>query len=78
MQDALSIGLTLMNNGRPSRRQLDQLYDFAEFARKILELYDNVRVTMTRGMLLSELHNRLRGLDGAAEHRRFQPLWGCR
>jgi len=54
------------------RQQIDKLLDFAYFTIRALELYDSVRSHTTRELLLAELHQRYRSLNGAANLKKFQ------
>ncbi|MBI4430780.1 MAG: hypothetical protein HY587_03595 [Candidatus Omnitrophica bacterium] len=52
--------------------QFEKLLDFAHLTVRALELYDSIRSSTTRELLLSELHQRYRHLDGCIEMKQFQ------
>ena len=54
-------------------KKIEQLYDFADLALRILELYEEVRIAVSRDLLLNELHMRMRHLNGAGQIKKFQP-----
>lgn len=54
------------------RQQIEKLLDFAYFTIRALELYDSVKSITTRELLLAELHQRYRNLNGAASLKKFQ------
>lgn len=68
------MGLTYMQEDNTNQKQLDQLYDFAELTCRALELYEEIRVTTTRELLLNELHLRMSHLNGVTKLRKFQPF----
>ena len=55
-----------------AQHQIEKLLDFAQFTIRALELYDSVRSSTTRGLLMGELHQRFQNLNGAASLKRFQ------
>lgn len=55
-----------------SRKGMEQLLDFSQFSIRTLELYDCVQSSVTRQLLVDELHNRLRRMNGDSETKLFQ------
>ena len=55
-----------------AQHQIEKLLDFAQFTIRALELYDSVRSSTTRSLLMGELHQRFQNLNGAASLKRFQ------
>lgn len=54
-------------------REMERVLDGAEFARRALHLYESVRSSMTRELLLGELKHRLSPFNGRSESKPFKP-----
>ncbi|MBI4431317.1 MAG: hypothetical protein HY587_06370 [Candidatus Omnitrophica bacterium] len=55
-----------------AQQNFEKLLDFAHFTARTLELYDSIRSNTTRELLLAELHQRYRHLNGCVDMKRFQ------